>query len=59
MTKSKVGDRQPDRTEGLVKPKVRWFDGSMYLDIREVVQSAPFQKKLEEVEQLEKRLRGN
>lgn len=54
MTKNKIDDRRSGRIDGLVKPKVRWFDGSTYLEPSKVVRSAPFRDKLE---QLERRLR--
>ena len=57
MARNKDDGRQAGWTDGVVKPKVRWFDGSMYLELRKVAQSAPFHNKLDKVEQLEKRLR--
>lgn len=60
MTKNKVDDdRQSDTIDGVVKPKVRWFDGSMHLDVRQVARSVPFRDKLAKVEQLERRLRND
>ena len=57
MTKNKIDDQRSGRIDGVVKPKVRWFDGSTYLDLGKVVRSAPFRDKLDKVEQLERRLR--
>lgn len=59
MTKNKIDDRRSGGIDGLVKPKVRWFDGSTYLEPGKVVRSAPFRDKLEKLEQLERRLRDD
>ncbi len=59
MTKRKANDHPSGGDDGVVKPTIRWFDGSMHLDIGKVVSSVPFRDKLDKVELLEKRLQDD